>query len=156
MRTLKIMAFFIFGFTLVACGNNKNENPDDAATEIEQDNTVIDDHNSKTSLDWAGIYEGTLPCADCEAIETMLILNESNTFSLHETYIKGGEETSHQEKGTFTWDSKGSVITLEITGSPDTYQYKVGENRLFALDQDGEEVDGALADNYILTKSAEL
>lgn len=43
--------------------------------------------NSQTSLDWAGTYQGTTPCrtgepADCEGIQTVLILNRARMTSL--------------------------------------------------------------------------
>ena len=31
-------------------------------------------HNSRNALDWAGTYEGVLPCADCPGIQTRLSL----------------------------------------------------------------------------------
>ncbi len=46
-------------------------------------------HNAQNSLDWAGIYQGTLPCADCGGIETELTLNADGTYALTEnTSIK--------------------------------------------------------------------
>ena len=36
-------------------------------------------HNSRNSLDWAGIYEGVLPCADCPGIQTRLTLSRDES-----------------------------------------------------------------------------
>ncbi|WP_151720543.1 copper resistance protein NlpE [Gemmobacter serpentinus] len=105
---------------------------------------------SQNALDWAGRYEGLLPCADCAGIRSVLDLTEDGHFTLSETYEgKGG--TAFVTKGRFTWDAAGSVITLG-KGS-DLRRFKVGEGRIWHLDQQGRVIDGALAENYILTKS---
>ena len=36
-------------------------------------------HNSQNSLDWAGVYQGILPCADCEGFDTVITLNWDET-----------------------------------------------------------------------------
>ena len=39
---------------LTACAPSRNAAP-------------VDSHTARDSLDWAGSYEGVLPCADCRA-----------------------------------------------------------------------------------------
>jgi uncharacterized lipoprotein NlpE involved in copper resistance len=39
-------------------------------------------HNSRISLDWAGTYEGVLPCADCPGTKTRLTLNQDGSYLL--------------------------------------------------------------------------
>lgn len=113
---------------------------------------VIDSHTSQTSVDWAGTYNGMLPCADCSGIKTMLQLENSNEFILRETY-KGKSAKIFEEKGTFEWDETGSVISLFIDGEESNFhQYKVGENKLFRLDSEGNRIEGELSEFYILTK----
>ena len=41
-----------------------------------------DIHNSRNSLDWAGTYEGVLPCADCPGTKTRLTLNQDGSYRL--------------------------------------------------------------------------
>ncbi len=41
-----------------------------------------DMHTSQNSLDWAGVYEGVLPCADCPGIQTRLTLSRDETYEL--------------------------------------------------------------------------
>ena len=43
---------------------------------------AVDMHNSRNSLDWVGIYEGVLPCADCPGIKTRLTLNYDGSYRL--------------------------------------------------------------------------
>ena len=103
--------------------------------------------SNQTSLDWAGRYQGTLPCADCAGIETSLTLSESGRYTLTETYL--GKGKPFVTKGRFTWDSTGSTVTLDN----DARRFKVGEGRIWHLDQQGQIVTGSLADHYILTKA---
>jgi uncharacterized lipoprotein NlpE involved in copper resistance len=48
-------------------------------------------HNSRNSLDWAGVYKGTLPCADCEGIQEEIRLNDDLTYEMVSTYLGKGE-----------------------------------------------------------------
>ncbi len=113
--------------------------------------TTIDSHNSQNSLDWQGTYKGVTPCADCEGIETEIVLNADLTFALKTKYLGKGDGKVFQETGSFVWDKTGGIISLEgLKGRPS--QYKVGENRLIQLDMDGKVISGALAEKYVLSK----
>lgn len=104
--------------------------------------------NSMISLDWEGIYQGILPCADCEGIKTQLILNKDLTYTLQTKYL-GRKDTVFTEKGTFNWSENGSSIILDNTNKQ---KYQVGENRIFHLDKAGNKISGDLSDKYILEK----
>lgn len=108
--------------------------------------------NSRTSLDWKGVYRGVLPCADCEGIETEITLNADLTYKIAEKYL-GKNKEAFKENGTFIWDEAGSKITLE-NAEPNsaTNQYLVGENILFKLDADGNRIEGELKEKYQLKK----
>ncbi|HJD87571.1 MAG TPA: copper resistance protein NlpE, partial [Empedobacter falsenii] len=54
-------------------------------------------------------------------------------------------------QGQFEWTADNNAIFLD-TKDKNRYFYKVGENKLIVLSQEGEELDGPLANNYILTK----
>jgi len=114
----------------------KQENPDPA-------------HNSQNALDWDGEYEGTIPCADCEGIKTSLIIHMDKTFTKKMEYLGKGSNAFNEE-GTFTWDDSGSIITLKLKDGVE--KYKVGEGRIWMLDQEGNVITGNLADHYILKK----
>ena len=103
---------------------------------------------SENALDWAGIYEATVPCADCPGIKTSLTLNNDKTFSITEEYLE--RNSKNQDKGSFTWDATGSIITLK--GKSANYKYKVGENMLIQLDMEGKEIDGPNKDLYVFKK----
>lgn len=135
----------VLAFTLMNCTNQSSKN-EDATTD---DQTVVDMHTSEISLDWAGVYEGTMPCADCEGIETVVELKDDNTFTATYTYM-GEDEYTVSNEGMFTWDESGQVVTL--VAEEDTKQFKVGENHITLLGEDGEVNTGELAEFYVLKK----
>jgi uncharacterized lipoprotein NlpE involved in copper resistance len=107
--------------------------------------------NSETSLDWEGVYKGITPCANCEGIDTELILGKDKTFVLKTKYIGKGTQKINVEQGSFSWDKSGSVITLNgLDHKPN--KFKVGENHLVQMDMSGNIVEGDLASKYILQK----
>jgi uncharacterized lipoprotein NlpE involved in copper resistance len=112
---------------------------------------VVDMHSSRTSLDWNGTYKGVVPCADCEGIETEISLSLDMTYTIRTRYLGKGDQKVFEEKGKFSWNEGGSIITLlGIQNGPTKYQ--VGENHLTQLDLKGNKIVGALAKKYILTK----
>ncbi|MFZ3274538.1 MAG: copper resistance protein NlpE N-terminal domain-containing protein [Lutibacter sp.] len=107
--------------------------------------------NSKTSLDWQGVYRGVLPCADCEGIEIEITLNADLTYLISSIYL-GKNNEAIKENGNFKWDEAGAKITLENADSKATNQYLVGENMLFKLDANGNRIEGDLKEKYQLKK----
>ena len=104
--------------------------------------------NSMNSLDWPGIYQGVLPCADCEGIKTQIVLKNDLKYHLKTSYL-GNDEKIFETEGSFIWDKSGSKITLD---NSEKQVYQVGENILFHLDKNCKRITGNLADNYILKK----
>ena len=148
INLLTLISLFIF----FSCQSEKNTETvnDDFPETIEVPMNPSPGDNSMNALDWEGTYVGTLPCADCEGIETELTINYNGTYSYKTTYL-GKESEAEEVTGTFQWDENGSVITLAgLDGAPG--KYKVGENRIWHLDMEGKQIEGDLADKYILTK----
>lgn len=108
--------------------------------------------NSQNSLDWAGTYFNTLPCASCEGIETWLTLKMDGTFELKTNYLGLNDAREEIFTGNFKWDETGSNVQLEGLIGDAPGKYKVGENQIWHLDQDGNRIEGELADAYILKK----
>jgi len=104
---------------------------------------------AKTSLDWAGVYIGTIPAADGEGINVRMKLNKDNTYELTYDYI-GKPDNSFTFLGSFTWDDTGNIIHIEIADAPS--YYRVAENKLTQLDMAGKSITGKLADMYVLNK----
>ena len=112
--------------------------------------TPIHSHNFQNSLDWPGTYKDVTPCADCEGIETEMVLNADLTFRLKTKYLGKRDGKVFQDKGSFVWDKEGGSFYLEgLKGIPS--HYKVGKNRLIQLDMEGKAITGDLAEKYVLT-----
>ncbi|MGR3971264.1 copper resistance protein NlpE [Shewanella sp. 1180_01] len=131
-----------------ACSEASKENAavNTAQVQTEAATTVPVGDTSQNSLDWAGSYEGVLPCASCEGIQTLITLQADNRF-VQETVYLGKDEKIFKLIGKAVWDEKGQKITLD-----DGTQYLVGENHLIMLDTEGQRITGDLAANYVLKK----
>lgn len=116
------------------------------------DTTMTDKaHNANNALTWNGMYKGVVPCADCEGIETVLVLNTDNTYLLRTNYLGKPDAQAVEKTGAITWNAEGNTIILSgIENAPN--QYFVGENMLIQLDLGGQRISGQLADKYILAK----
>src|SRR5215472_3219133 len=93
-----------------------------------------DMHNSRNSLDWAGTYEGVLPCAGCPGTRTRLTLNQDGSYSLV-TQALGSRGAARSVRGVFAWQPGGNAITLDERGG--RQQFSVGEGRLTLLRPEG-------------------
>ena len=47
----------------------------------------VDSHTARDSLDWAGSYEGVLPCADCPGIRTRVTLSDNGRYEKQTQYL---------------------------------------------------------------------
>lgn len=146
--------WIVLGATLLlAACNDKEVTP---AT-IDENTTIEFDkeHSAQSALDYAGVYKGQYPCADCSGIDVELTLEYNGGYDLKQTYldVKGKDETFN-ESGRFTWNKAGQVVTLEGTdGGPDgKLRYFVGENILFPADKEGKRIENEGPFDYTLHK----
>lgn len=140
MKTNSILILILSAtFSFISCNSSKK-------TATFKEIQVSD--NSLTSLDWPGVYQGILPCADCKGIKTQLLLNEDLTYTLKTQFLEKSDSV-FSENGKFNWNDSGNTITLNNTNHQ---IYQVGENILFQLDKDGNRITGNLAGNYTLGK----
>jgi uncharacterized lipoprotein NlpE involved in copper resistance len=136
-KTFFVLAAALAVFGLGACLPSSKGQAVDAA------------HNSKNSVNWDGVYTGTIPAADGPGINVRITLNPDETYEVLYEYID--RENGFAQKGNFTWDEGGGVITLDAEDIP--LYYRVGENILIQLDMEGNEITGSLAGNYVLHKT---
>ena len=106
-----------------------------------------DIHNSRNSVDWAGTYEGVLPCAHCPGTTTRLTLNQDGSYLLV-TQRQGSPSAQRSVGGIFRWHPSGNAITLDKRGG--RQQFAVGEGRLMLLQPGGGTSQPAAA-NLVLT-----
>lgn len=147
MKTTNIIlaALFCIFPILLSCKSNKKAKENQTVTAID---------NSRTSLDWNGIYSGVLPCADCDGTQATITLTQENTYELRIQYI-GKMDPENILNGTFTWNENGSIIRLDNENLGEfPIQYQVGENTLIPLNANGSRIN---ADNiYNLVKISDL
>ena len=153
-----IIAISLASLVLAACSKTENKKVEEqtpATTETVSEATVADTaHTAENAIDWNGTYKGILPCADCEGIKTELELNSDKTYEIKETYLGKGDGKPFESKGSFQFDNKNSSI-IELDKAGDSRKYFVAEGYLKALDLEGNEITGDLADKYQLKKEAE-
>jgi len=104
------------------------------------------------TIDWPGVYNGFLPCADCNGVKTSLALNANGTYLLMTQNI-GKSLREFTEKGKFVWNDDTNTIVLTPRSSTITRQYLVGDNNLTELDSKGNRITGRNADSYVLRRN---
>ncbi|MDR0600327.1 MAG: copper resistance protein NlpE [Treponema sp.] len=134
-RSLFVLTAALAVFGLGACGPASRGAVDAA-------------HNSRNSVNWEGVYEGTIPAADGPGIDVRVTLNTDETYEVRYDYI--GKEGGFTTTGRFAWNKDGDTITLDARDIPP--YYKVGEGILIHLDMEGKVITGDLADLYVLRK----
>ncbi|QDF77158.1 copper resistance protein NlpE [Shewanella marisflavi] len=134
---------------LSACAQQTSQAPEPQAVKTAE--IPIGD-TSRNALDWPGLYTGTLPCADCQGIALRLQLNADYSYQLSQVYLgKSDKQQGIEQQGQFHWNGQGNKIILDDKARG--MQLQVGENILFMLDDKGERIKGALAQQYQLRKS---
>ena len=106
-------------------------------------------HTSESALDWAGVYTGVLPCADCEGIQTTIVLRYNNTFELRTRYLDRSLEENFWH-GEFVWNETGNHITLLGVPPTSPLHFLVGEGRLIQLDMEGNRMPADVEVRYTL------
>lgn len=100
---------------------------------------------------WAGTYEGVLPCADCQGIETKIVLNPDYSYKLVEHYIVD-EENEYITEGKFTVEDNVIILEDKEADVKMSNRYMIGEDTLIKLDMAGNVIEGDIAEKYILKR----
>jgi len=111
---------------------------------------VVDMHTSRNALDWAGTYEGLLPCADCVGVHTQLTLAQDGSFE-SVTRRLALDATPSSARGQFDWEPAGNIVVLDTDGGEQ--RFAVGEGRLLRLDS-GQEQPAWDRTDAVLTQSS--
>jgi len=142
---MKLSVMAIGALLIIASCNSKSTATKTAESALPE---VQDRHTSQNSIDWAGTYLGTIPCADCTGIDATVVLHTDQTYDQTFVYHDKGD-SSFKEEGKFKWNKEGNTITLISKASP---SFRVKEGSIVMLDSHGNEITGALAAKYILKK----
>ena len=147
MKTTKILFTVTLCFATIGAISCKSQSQTQTQTQTA--------HNSQNSLDWDGVYTSVLPCADCDGIQTTIVLNPDNSYEVRTKYLgKPGEEIV--EKGRFAWDAAGRNISLSNVDKSRLSQYMVGENRLMQLGANGKRMSSDVESKYTLVKVSDI
>jgi heat shock protein HslJ len=137
----------------VSCTSKVKEETTDEIVADSTEMLMNKEHNAKISLDYIGMYQGVLPCADCDGIETLLSLEDETNYVLKTNYLGKNIKSTNEVRGLYTWNEAGNTIILSgIEKAPN--RYFVGENYLKQLDMNGNKIEGDLADKYVLQKKS--
>jgi uncharacterized lipoprotein NlpE involved in copper resistance len=123
--------------------------PEQAAPVSQSSQAIDAAHNSENSLNWAGVYEGTVPGAN-SAIHILITLAYDKKYSVTYRYVDKGNE-NFTESGTFRWNEAGNTIILDSKDLPP--YYFVGENNLTQMDMSGKPITGEHAGSYVLKQT---
>lgn len=149
-----MVSLFLASISFFSC-NDANKETDSGA--LAEENAIENMKELITSNEddlyrWAGTYQGIMPCASCEGIETFIVLNSNGTYQKSQIYLTE-ENEEFDEEGTIEWDNDNFTMTLYPNDdSAESQIYEYDGNNLIALKQDGTRVTGALAEYYILEK----
>ncbi len=139
MKKIFILAF---AAVIVTSCNSKNSK--------EENNAVLTDtianNEREDTVESIYVYEGTLPCADCEGIKTILKIDVvANKFQLSSTYKGKQPEKSFTEKGNINTerglekDPDGTIFILnwDKPEKDQTYYgyYSKNPEKLYLLDR---------------------
>jgi len=154
---MKSIIILLALFCLISCKDQeKTAESNSLESSTEEISTKPDNaHNSRNSLDWDGVYEGVLPCENCEGIETSIRLKKNLDYVLSQHYLgrAESEENNLNETGKFEWNKQGNTISL---GESQKLYFQVSENYLLQVFKDESKVMGDSAIKYRLTKTNNL
>lgn len=97
----------------------------------------------------AGIYEGTLPAADCPGIRTTLYLRANKTYNRTSDYLERG--VMLDEAGEWAIDKKGVIHMKPL--KDEAYLLQKSDGSVSFLMPDGKPITGELASLYVLKKN---
>ena len=100
---------------------------------------------SKSKL--SGTYEGTLPCADCPGLQTLITFNSDGTFHMEETYL---ERDSKPTISNGEWVLNGDIITFTVGDYK--FEYKLISGKEIRWAPGGVEITGTNLNWSLLKK----
>jgi uncharacterized lipoprotein NlpE involved in copper resistance len=148
---------FLFSCTASTDKTESSTFTDSLATDTIQNNPIeetqkkIIEEREKKLKSVNGSYIGMLPCEDCEAIKTMVVLNADNSYLIKKAYQGKTDRTVHETNGTYTYDAISHKITLDGINGVSYYLFR--ESHIIQLDKNGQEIKSEKENAYWLKKS---
>ncbi|MXO04671.1 copper resistance protein NlpE [Flavobacterium sp. HBTb2-11-1] len=139
MKKIFILAFA--AVIVTSCNSKKSKDENNAVL-----TDTIANNEKEDTVESISVYEGTLPCADCEGIKTILKIDAvANKFQLSSIYEGKQPEKSFTEKGNINTerglekDPDGTIFILnwDKPEKDQTYYgyYSKNPEKLYLLDR---------------------
>lgn len=154
MRTGVLFLTLLTSLSACQSSSSNKEIPTSTDTAAAVDAVQVDPDTTGGALApaaWAGTYAGTLPCADCEGIQTELTLAGDGSYTLRRRYLGKAGQQPIEDTGTWQATSGNAGVLLDADNPDRRTEYRfTNGNTLKLLGRDGKELESNL--NYSLTK----
>lgn len=97
-----------------------------------QQRRMVNGMNNLAPADWAGTYEGKLPCTDCPGIDTRILFNNDGSFT-RISRKPGDSSKPYRTVGQSSWDQEKGLIILRDSGSSLTVPYRMNKKGLIMM-----------------------
>jgi uncharacterized lipoprotein NlpE involved in copper resistance len=133
--------FFACAFFQISCNSGSEKVSDHVENSSAQQESQL--------KNFSGKFSGVTPCADCPGIETTVVFKHDSVFTETLNYLERNVSFSDTGK----WSVGDKIITVTFPGkSIERYFLIKSDSTLSMLDADQKEIDGNLADTYILKR----
>ena len=105
--------------------------------------------NKNASVNYAGVYEGDLPCNACDKVITKLTLSEDQHYVLYEIYKLAEGDEIKRMTGEFEWTDHEGVFRINQPEAMPLF-FKVEEHKLIRLNDQAKPFEQP--ENYTLTQ----
>ena len=144
MKAIYLLLSVALVVAMSSCTNKQKQA--EQATETTEEVVTVNETPA-----YVGTFEGTLPCADCDGIKTVLTINEDTTYSLSSEYL-GKKDGLFEQSGVYSLVMDGQVLELVTPSTGDKIYYRIVDNGVAVSDAEGTVNEGERAQDYVLTK----
>lgn len=130
---------------LSACSSGKKEQ----ALAEPQTGTQALLADARQSTTWQGTYQGILPCANCEGIAIMLVLEPGGKYVMR-TRMLGIDDKDRKYEGTYDWQGNSLV---RLSGETQQKVFAVYDGYVLARMPDGSAIPAHPGADYRLEKT---
>ena len=142
MKAIYLLLSVALVVAMSSCANKQKQ----AEQTTETETVVVEETPA-----YVGVFEGTLPCADCDGIKTVLTINDDTTYSLSSEYL-GKKDGLFEQSGVYSLVKDGQVLELVTPSTGDKIYYRIVDNGVAVSDAEGTVNEGERAQDYVLTK----
>lgn len=144
---MKKAIYLVLSVALAATLSNCTNKQKQAEQTTEPEVVIVEDETPA----YVGVYEGTLPCADCPGIKTVLTINADSTYRLTSEYLEK-EDGFFEQQATYSLIHNGEVIEFFTPSTGEKFYYRILDGALAVSDEKGTVNEGEHAADYILQK----